>query len=96
MPLPKDSERKKQAIEKLKQWKFVGDGQLVIGGKIPDFANVNGKKQLIELFGAYWHNVFDIAERKEHFKQYGFQTAIVWDDELKNEERLAKTLKKKF
>lgn len=78
------------------EWKFVGDGQLIIGGKIPDFVNVNGKKQLIELFGAHWHSLFDVAERREHFRQYGFQTAIVGEDELKDEERLAKTLKKKF
>jgi hypothetical protein len=26
------------------EWKFVGDGQLIINGKCPDFVNVNGKK----------------------------------------------------
>jgi len=78
------------------EWKFVGDGQLIIGGRIPDFVNINGKKQLIELFGTYWHDAFDIARRNEHFKQYGFQLAVIWDDELKDEQRLAKTLRKRF
>lgn len=64
-------------------FKYVGDGQFILGYKCPDFLNINGKKQLIELFGTYWHSVFDVAARKEHFKQYGFQTLIIWEDELK-------------
>lgn len=64
-------------------FKYVGDGDFILGGKCPDFLNVNGKKQLIELFGAHWHPIFDIARRKEHFGQYGFQTLIIWEDELK-------------
>ena len=69
-------------------WKYVGDGQVIIGGKCPDFINVNGKKKLIELYGAYWHDIFDIARRVEFFRQYGFDTLIVWDEELKDESRL--------
>jgi len=76
------------------EWRFVGDGQLVIGGKIPDFANVNGKKAVIELFGVHWHSLFDVATRTEHFRQYGFKTIIIWDDELKDEDRLAKRVRR--
>lgn len=36
-------------------WKYVGNGQIIIGGKCPDFINVNGKKLIIELYGDYWH-----------------------------------------
>jgi len=78
------------------EWKFVGDGQLIIGGRCPDFVNVNGKKELIELFTAYWHPMFDVAQRKEHYRQYGFRVAIIWEDELEDEERLVKTLKRKL
>lgn len=77
-------------------WKFVGDGQLIIGGRCPDFVNVNGKREVIELFGIYWHPVFDVAEKKEHYQQFGFRVAIIWEDELEDEERLVKTLRKKF
>ena len=80
----------------LGEWKFVGDGQLIIGGKIPDFVNVNGRKQLIELFGNRWHNIFEVAERTEHFRQYGFETIIIWDDELKDESRLVRRLKRRL
>lgn len=69
-------------------WKYVGDGQVIIGGKCPDFININGKKQVIELFGEYWHPVFDVSKRIEHFRQYGFDTLIIWGEELKDELRL--------
>jgi len=78
------------------KWKFVGDGQLIIGGRCPDFVNVNGKKEVIELFGTYWHPIFDVAERKEHYRQYGFKAAIIWEDEVGDEHRLVKSLKKRL
>lgn len=79
-----------------KEWKYVGDGQLIIGGRCPDFTNVNGQKRVIELFGTHWHPIFDIANRKEHYKEYGFEMAIIWEDELDDEQRLVRVLKKKF
>jgi len=77
-------------------WKYVGDGQVNIGGCLPDFININGKKEVIELFAAHWHPIFDIAIKKEHYRQYGFRLAIIWQDELKDESRLLKVLGKKF
>ena len=78
------------------EWKFVGDGQVNLGGRFPDFININGKKELIELFGTYWHPLFDVAQRKEHYRQYGFRVAVIWEDELEDEGRLVKTLKRKL
>ena len=78
------------------KWKFVGDGQLIVGGRCPDFINVNGKKEVIELFGTYWHPMFDVGEKKDHYRQYGLRVAIVWEDELEDEERLVLGLRKKF
>ena len=75
-------------------FKYVGDGQFILGGKCPDFLNVNGKKQIIELFGAYWHPIFDVAKRTEHFKQYGFQTLIIWEDELKDMSKVSAKIKR--
>lgn len=66
------------------EWKYVGDGQVWFGGKCPDFINYNGKKKLIEIFGRYWHKPEDEEIRKNHFKQFGFDTIVVWDYELKN------------
>jgi hypothetical protein len=67
------------------EWKLVGNGEVVIGGKCPDFINVNGKKKLIEYFGGWhWHgNPFEGEERQAHFKSFGFDTLIIWGSELK-------------
>jgi len=69
-------------------WKFVGDGQLIIGGKCPDFANVNGKKELIELFGRYWHKPEEEQPRIDHFSEFGFRTLVIWEEELQDEQKL--------
>jgi len=78
------------------QWKFVGDGQLILAGKCPDFINVNGQKKIIEHFGDYWHgeektgvsNEEHEQERMNLFAQYGYQTLIIWQHELENIEKL--------
>lgn len=72
-------------------WKYVGNGLMVLGGKCPDFVNVNGRKQIIELFGDYWHRLpgrESEAERIAHFRPFGYDTLIVWESELKNESLL--------
>jgi len=66
------------------EWKYVGDFQFFLGGKNPDFMNVNGKKKLIELYGDYWHQGEDPQDRINHFKQYGFDTLVLWESEIKN------------
>jgi len=66
------------------QWKFVGDGQLIIAGKCPDFSNINGKKALIELYGDYWHKGENPQDRIDVFAPYGYKTLILWERELKD------------
>lgn len=65
-------------------WKYVGDGSLIIGRLNPDFVNVNGKKQIIELFGDYWHKEQEEQARINRFTEYGFATLIIWENELKD------------
>lgn len=69
-------------------WKYVGGGDLIIGGKNPDFANVNGKKLLIELFGEHWHKDNSVRKRMGVFKPYGFRTLVIWQKELQNQNTL--------
>lgn len=65
---------------------------LIIGNKVPDFVNVNGRKVLVELFGDYWHSTritgkskeAEEATRKSHFNSWGFKTVIIWESELHN------------
>lgn len=65
------------------EWKFVGDGQLIINGKCPDFVNINGQKKIIELVGDYWHDKSYEIERPKIFEPFGYKTLIIWSHELK-------------
>lgn len=73
-------------------WKYVGDGQFVIGGKCPDFININGKKQIIELFGDYWHRGQTGSKRRRLFAKYGYSTLIIWESELRKPQKLIKKI----
>lgn len=64
------------------EWKFVGDGQVVINGKCPDFINVNGQKKIIELFGDYWHQGENPDDRAAVFAPFGYETLVIWEREL--------------
>ncbi len=66
---------------------------VVIGGRIPDWVNCNGKKQVIEMFGVAFHSPLirkNIPYRKtkpgtiQHYKNCGFNCLVVWDYELKD------------
>jgi len=70
------------------EFKFVGDGQIIINNKNPDFINCNGKKLIIELFGRKWHEQMEEIERMNIFNQYGFHTLIVWAEELNNQQKV--------
>jgi len=66
-----------------KDYKYVGDFQFFLGGRNPDFMNINGQKKLIEMYGDYWHRGQNPQDRIDHFKQYGFNTLVIWEHELK-------------
>lgn len=55
--------------------------------------NINGKKQFIELYGDYWHKGQDPQERIDFFRQYGFNTLIIWESELGEPEKVLARLK---
>lgn len=82
------------------EYKYVGNGSVVIGFKNPDFINANGQKKLIELFGDYWHSEKKTSESKElheskrvnHFAKYGYKTLIIWQSELEHTNKLKEQL----
>jgi len=88
------------------EYKYTGDGSMIIGGHCPDFTNINGQKKVILLHGIYWHLLRfnkknplynkEMAEIKdiEHYKKFGFNTLIVWEDELINESKVIEIIKK--
>lgn len=80
-----------QLIDKHKlPLRYVGDGQVTIGGKCPDFIDVNGQKKVVEVFGDYWHGTrkdvpwhqTEYGTRKI-YAQYGFECLILWESEIK-------------
>ncbi len=78
-------------------FKYVGNWELILGGKCPDFLNTTGKRQLIELFGNYWHTVKareTVEERIAHFSRYGFETLVLWEKELSDEERAVEKIRR--
>jgi len=70
---------------------FVGDGKEIIGGKCPDFIDkVNNK--IIELYGDYWHKGQDPNDRINYFKNFGYDTLVIWESELKDIDNLKNKL----
>lgn len=79
--------------EHFPQFKYNGDfGQgVMLGGLTPDFVNVNGKKQVIEVFGDYWHSpeiIGDDWRRGELgkimiYNSVGWDCLVLWERELK-------------
>lgn len=66
------------------EYKFVGNGGCIIHSKRPDFTNINGQKKLIELYGDYWHRNDNPQDRIDLFAQYGYDTLVIWERELKD------------
>ncbi len=72
-------------------FKYTGDGSFWIGGYNPDFVNCNGQKEVIEVFGDYWHSPsregikpdFTEAGRRQAFAEFGFSMLVIWEHELK-------------
>jgi len=79
-------------------FKYNGDGRLgvVLAGLVPDFVNVNGKKQVVEIFGEYFHSEKN-KQLKWHqteigrisrYKEVGFDCLVIWSLEIKKPELL--------
>ena len=95
----------RQLIEIIEQnkfpYKYVGDGSFIIAGLNPDFINIDGKKNIIEVFGRIWHETL-LREKDWNrselgrlmiYNSYGFKTLILWDDELKDKEAVVKKIR---
>lgn len=77
-------------------FRYVGDGQVVIDGQVPDFMATDGSRKVIELFGVPWHDPnhskkikvkYNRTEKAKHkfYESHGYDCLILWDDELSDE-----------
>lgn len=71
----------------------MGDYQICIGGRFPDFININGKKGVLELFGSFYHKPEQVEVVIKHYREYGFSCIIIWEEELKDVESLLKHIR---
>jgi len=80
-------------------FKYVGDGEVLIGGLNPDFVSTNGERKVLEVFGRVFHDpdksFFKVPWKNQYFgrmayyRQNGYDCLIIWDDELDDEEIVA-------
>jgi len=89
------------------QWKYVGNGEVVLGAGCPDWINTNGQKKVILHHGIYWHlwrlqklqNNLNLTKQEieekdiKNYKKYGFKCLIIWEDELKNTQQIIEKLR---
>jgi len=70
------------------QYKYVGNGEVWIGNKNPDFIEINGKKLLIEVYNSYFKGSTKESckqyekERYQHFAKYGYKTIFLNEFDL--------------
>jgi len=99
---PNRAERR--LINLLEQFKlpfrYVGNGEVIIGGKNPDFIHTKGERKVIELLGIYWHSPLYGRVRPtmtyeaiiQHYAKHGYDCLAIWDVELKNAKRVAEKI----
>lgn len=86
------------------EYKLNTKGNVVIGGKIPDFVSTGGKKIVIELFGDYWHSERiknrTASQEENHvrdsYARHGYGVAIVWEKELQNHDTVVSRIREQL
>jgi len=92
----KPEKRLELILESLYPGEFKYNGRFNCGISInrlfPDFVNVNGKKQVIDVHGLKWHEGEDVAIRQARYAKYGYSSLIIWDYELKDEKAVVQKI----
>jgi len=77
-----------------KEFRYVGNGQLVINGKNPDFVCINDEHKLVEIWGDHWHKGQDPQCRIDFFKVLGYDCLVIWASELRHSGLVVSKVKK--
>jgi len=73
------------------EFEYNGDGKVIILGMVPDFININGRKEIIEVFGDYWHSSKVTQHQSWNrtelgrimaYNSLGYNCLIIWESEL--------------
>lgn len=80
------------------EFEYNGDGRLgvTLGRQTPDFVNINGRKDLIEVFGDYYHSPKVLGDRWQGselgkiaiYNSLGWRCLIIWEHELQDEQKV--------
>jgi len=70
------------------QYRFVGNGQLVIGGKNPDFISIKDDYKLIEIWGEHFKLGRNPQDLIDFYKVRGYDCLVIWASELKHPEQV--------
>ncbi len=62
--------------------RYVGDGQLSIDGKCPDFVGTEDPQAVIEVFGRRFHREEDLEKKRQFFAKRGYRLLVFWEDDL--------------
>jgi len=100
----KPEERLLEILESLypRRYCYTGNMRLPENPRLrPDFSSRNGEREIIELFGNYWHSQLITGRNKEEEEKqridalanYGYKILIIWECELEDEEALIQKIK---
>jgi hypothetical protein len=74
----------KLCIERKLQCRFVGNGELLIGRKNPDFVGIRNEHKLIEIWGEYFKVGRNPQDLIDFYRTYGYDCLVIWASELKD------------
>ncbi len=66
------------------RYRFVGNGDLMIGRKNPDFVNLKDNHKLVEIWGEFFKKGRNPNDLIEFYAEYGYRCLVIWASELKH------------
>jgi hypothetical protein len=76
------------------EFNFVGNGELIIDGKNPDFVCINDEHKLIEIWGEHFKLGRNPQDLIDFFKDRGYDCIVIWASELKDVSSVIDRIKK--
>ena len=73
----------KSFIDSFKEFKYVGNGDLNIDGKNPDFVCITDDHKLVEIWGEYYKKGRNPQDLIDFYKVRGYGCLVIWASELR-------------